>query len=379
MLKITSNRHPAILVLENGMVFHGKAIGKIGSSDGEVIFNTAMTGYQEILTDPSYAEQIINFTCTHIGNVGTNFEDYESRKVWANGIIVRDLSDNYSNWRAKGSFETFLLKHNVIGISEIDTRALTRIIRSHGSLRGRIVSTAIHKEENIESSLLFTESLEENLVAKVSTKKILSYYKTLLSSYHVVVYDFGVKNSSLETLKNLGCHITVVPYNTTLEALMRLEPDGVLLSNGPGDPSSCKEALVVTRGLLKYEIPIFGICLGHQILALACGAKTYKMKYGHHGANHPVLDIASKKVFITSQNHSYAVEEESLPNCLTITHRSLLDSTIQGIKHISKPAFSFQGHPEASPGPHDISHLFEYFLQSIHSRKIQPLCIKKAV
>lgn len=321
----------ATLILQDGTMFSGTAIGARGYAAGEMVFNTAMTGYQEILTDPSYGGQMIVFTCPHLGNVGVNPEDMESHKIWARGMICHSFTRTPSNWRATQSLDAFLKDHNVVGITDIDTRALVHKIRNQGSLHGCIISG----EDPWEG----------------------------ISKYHIVVYDFGVKRSIRTALQNLGCNLTVVPWNTPAEEVLALHPHGIVLSNGPGDPRACTQAIQATKTFLAHNIPIFGICLGHQILALACGATIFKMPFGHRGSNHPVLNVGTQQVHITSQNHGYAVEQSTLPDCLEVTHISLFDQTIQGIRHRSAPAMGLQGHPEASPGPHDMQQMFNAFIE----------------
>jgi carbamoyl-phosphate synthase small subunit len=327
-----------------------------------------MTGYQEILTDPSYCEQIITFTAAHIGNVGTNKEDNESKCVWAAGMILSNLPSYCSNWRNEENFHDFLIRHGVIGIAGVDTRQLTRHIRDYGALRACIMSENINADAVIQ--LAKNASYANKMVQKVSTKKInkLSSNKIIPIDFnqsfhpHVVVVDLGVKESILQKLCLLGCKITLVPHNTLLEVILSLQPDGIVLSNGPGDPQELNHVITLTKKILELNIPIFGICLGCQLLALASGAQTFKMKYGHHGANHPVIDVNSKKIFITSQNHGYAINETTLSDEIEVTHRSLFDNTIQGIQFKEKNAFGFQGHPEGHPGPEDIDILFKNFI-----------------
>jgi carbamoyl-phosphate synthase small subunit len=378
-------KQPAILALEDGSVFSGISIGSQGSTVGEVVFNTAMTGYQEILTDPSYAKQIVTLTYPHIGNVGINSEDKESNKVWAAGLVVRDLPLVFSNWRSEQSLGDYLNENKMVAIAEIDTRRLTRILREKGALNGCIVAgNDISGAEAITKAKIFPGLQGMDLAAEVSTKSIYTWlegswdwpegYKKYSSEqlpWHVVVYDFGVKFSILRMLVDKGCRLTVVPAQTPITKVLELEPDGIFLSNGPGDPAACRYAIEAIQTLSKKEdIPLFGICLGHQLLALGCGAKTIKMKFGHHGANHPVFNLKTKQVFITSQNHGFAVDDKSLPPDLAVMNHSLFDGTLQGIYHTKKPWFGFQGHPEASPGPHDVRTLFNHFLELIqkHSR-----------
>ncbi|ACL29965.1 carbamoyl-phosphate synthase small subunit [Buchnera aphidicola str. Tuc7 (Acyrthosiphon pisum)] len=374
----------AVLVLEDGTKFHGRAIGAKGITVGEVVFNTSITGYQEIITDPSYSHQIVTLTYPHIGNVGTNSNDEESSKIYIKGLIIRDLSLTASNYRNKKSFSSYLKENNIIAISDIDTRKLTRILRTKGSQNGCIIedkkqnySIAYNKAKN------FISLQDLDLAKKVSTKSIYNWDKGSFTFkknnffsinkqkflFHVVVYDFGVKRNILRMLVDRGCYLTVVPAITDPKTVLNLSPDGIFLSNGPGDPRPCDYAIHAIQYFLKTNIPIFGICLGHQLLALASGAKIVKMKFGHHGGNHPVKDIKNNRVIITSQNHSFTVDTENLPNNIEITHSSLFDGTLQGLSLTNKSAFSFQGHPEASPGPHDASYLFDYFIKLIVSQK----------
>lgn len=373
--------HSALLVLEDGSVFNGTAIGAFGVSVGEVVFNTSMTGYQEILTDPSYAEQIITLTYPHIGNTGTNEEDVESTKIWAKGLVIRDLPLLASNFRNQQSLSEYLKAHNILGIADIDTRRLTRILRDKGAQNGCIMACStpdelpINEIEALAKAKAFAGLKGMDLAKEVSTKEQyewLSSTWTLTEGYqthpqnmpfHVVAYDFGAKHNILRMLVERGCRLTVVPAQTSAEAVLALKPDGVFLSNGPGDPEPCDYAVAAIQTLLELNIPIFGICLGHQLLALASGALTMKMKFGHHGANHPVKDIKGERVMITSQNHGFAVDESSLPANLEVTHVSLFDQSLQGIHRTDKPAFSFQGHPEASPGPTDAAPLFDHFVE----------------
>lgn len=354
---------PAILALADGSTFSGISVGVTGQTVGEVVFNTSMTGYQEIITDPSYAKQIITFTYPHIGNVGVNPEDMESDKIWASGLIIKELSPIVSNWRAQMSLPEFLKQHNIIGIAGIDTRQLTRLLRDKGAQNGCIMAGNCNPEIAIKAAQDFEGLINQDLAQVVSTKEIKTWGQPTNPKHHVVVYDFGVKRNILQLLIDRGCRLTLVPAKTPACEILKLNPDGVMLSNGPGDPAACDYAITNIKVLLEENIPTFGICLGFQLMALACGAQTIKMKFGHHGANHPVQDLATKVVAITSQNHGFAVAEASVPDCLEITHRALFDNTIQGIKHKDKPAFAFQGHPEASPGPHDIGYLFDKFIK----------------
>ena len=345
-------------------MFPGTAMGATGYAAGEMVFNTAMTGYQEILTDPSYGGQMIVFTCPHMGNVGVNPEDMESHKIWARGMICHRFTHKPSNWRAKQSLDAFLKDHNVVGITDIDTRALVHKIRNQGAMYGCIISDDLPLDKTREQALVLMQNEKQNTIDLMQTVSTKSQY-TIVSAqpkYHLVAYDFGVKRSILTALQNLGCNLTVVPWNTPAEEVLALRPHGIVLSNGPGDPRACTQAIQATKTFLEHRIPIFGICLGHQILALACGATIFKMPFGHRGSNHPVLNVDTRQVHITSQNHGYAVEKSTLPDCLEVTHVSLFDQTIQGIRHRSAPAMGLQGHPEASPGPHDMQQMFNIYL-----------------
>ena len=372
---------PAILVLADGTKFRGFSIGSTGSSTGEVVFNTSMTGYQEILTDPSYSEQLITFTYPHIGNTGINLEDNESDQVHAKGIIIRDLSLIHSNFRSNLSLSDFLKQKNIIGIAGIDTRSLTKHLREFGSQSGCIIAGDINEEKAHQDAKNYGGLVGLDLAQVVTTKSPYvfqegewslgkGFQKNLKEKYHVVAYDFGIKRNILRMLVSRGCKVTVMPAKTSFEEILKLKPDGIFLSNGPGDPEPCKYAINNIKVLLKKNIPIFGICLGHQLLALASGSKTIKMKFGHHGANHPVYDQETRKVLITSQNHGFAVDSSSLSKNLKITHLSNFDKTLQGIERIDVPAFGFQGHPEASPGPSDVGYLFDKFIKMIDIRKV---------
>lgn len=363
---------PAILVLADGTVYEGISVGATGECVGELVFNTSLTGYQEMLTDPSYARQIITLTTAHVGNTGCTHEDMESNKVWASGLVMRNNSINYSNYRAEQSFSKWLQKNGVVAIAEIDTRDLTLKLRDHGAI-GACISTDITNIEHVLAKAKAFSGLHNmDLAVEVSRKTIERWHEGLGQwgrnsrplQFHVVVYDFGVKHNILRILYDKGCHLTLVPAQTSAAEVLAMEPDGVFLSNGPGDPQACEYAVRAAQEFLERNIPMFGICLGFQILALACGGVTKKMKFGHHGANHPVIETEGKKrVFITSQNHGFAVDEDTLPPCLAVTHRSLFDGTLQGIRHKEKPALGFQGHPEASPGPHDIETIFNEFIK----------------
>lgn len=370
MLSLTS---PGVLVLADGTVFTGISVGKLGFTCGEVIFNTAQTGYQEILTDPSYAKQILVFTQPHIGNVGVNFADMESHHAHVQGLIMRSFSHVTSNWRAQDSLSNFLQKENVIALSEVDTRALTLHLRQFGSQAGCIMTKNIDYQVAHEKAKKFAGLLGKDLVKNVTTKYIYSWEDKQVKekkkdlSFHVVVYDFGVKHSILRCLADKGCFITVVPATTSVDEVLALNPHGVVLSNGPGDPVACQYAIEATKIFLKHKLPIMGICFGHQILALASGASIKKMMFGHHGSNHPILSLQDGSVAISSQNHGFVVADESLPPCLAVTHRSLFDNSIAGLKRVDVPAFGFQGHPEANPGPCELSHLFDRFINSFES------------
>jgi carbamoyl-phosphate synthase small subunit len=371
----------ALLVLEDGSVFKGTAIGASGISVGEVVFNTSITGYQEILTDPSYAEQIVTLTYPHIGNTGINSEDCESNKIWAKGLVIRDLPLLASNFRSEKSLSEYLEENNILGIADIDTRRLTRILRDKGAQNGCIIASntldniLLDESAALAKAQAFAGLKGMDLAKEVTCDEAYQWtdgswvlgegFKKGLDNptFHVVAYDFGVKSNILRMLADRDCRITVVPAKTTADEVLALKPNGVFLSNGPGDPEPCDYAITAIKQLLETNIPIFGICLGHQLLALASGAKTSKMKFGHHGANHPVKDIKGERVMITSQNHGFAVEESGLPNTLEVTHVSLFDKSLQGIHRTDKPAFSFQGHPEASPGPHDAAPLFDHFIE----------------
>jgi carbamoyl-phosphate synthase small subunit len=377
----------ALLVLADGSVFKGAAIGAAGSSVGEVVFNTSMTGYQEILTDPSYAEQIVTLTYPHIGNTGTNPEDVESDKIWAKGLVIRDLPLIASNYRNTASLSDYLKDNNIIGIADIDTRRLTRVLREKGAQNGCImtVESSDDLDAAVKTALAHAKAfagLKGMDLAKVVSCDASTQWTDSVWSledgydnnkadlpYHVVAYDFGAKKNILRMLVARGCKLTIVPAQTSAQEVLDLNPDGVFLSNGPGDPEPCEYAIEATKTFLDKKIPVFGICLGHQILALASGATTEKMKFGHHGANHPVQDMRSKRVMITSQNHGFAVNADSLPSNIEVTHVSLFDQSLQGIALTDRPAFSFQGHPEASPGPQDADTLFDHFIDLIKQAK----------
>jgi carbamoyl-phosphate synthase small subunit len=381
----SDDRRPALLALEDGTLFRGTAIGADGASSGEVVFNTSMTGYQEILTDPSYARQIVTLTYPHIGNVGVNAEDEESSVIWASGLVIRDLPLLASNFRSEKTLDAYLKERNIVGIADIDTRKLTRILREKGAQNGCILAgdslSEADEEEALAQARAFGGLKGLDLAKEVTIDKPYQWkegswqlgegHQTPQSSakFKVVAYDYGVKRNILRMLVDRGCDLTVVPAKTPADEVLAMNPDGIFLSNGPGDPEPCDYAIAAIQSLLKTDIPVFGICLGHQLLALASGAKSMKMKFGHHGGNHPVQDLDSGSVMITAQNHGFAVDEASLPGCLRATHRSLFDGSLQGIHRTDKPAFSFQGHPEASPGPHDAAQLFDHFIELMETRK----------
>ncbi len=375
---------PALLVLEDGSVFSGRSLGVAGVSAGEVVFNTAMTGYQEVLTDPSYHRQLVTLTYPHIGNVGVNAADAESDGVKVAGLIIRDASQVVSNWRAEQSLETYLQAQGIVAIAEIDTRRLTRLLRQKGALRGAIVAGQADPQRapelGREAALAFPGLLGLDLAREVSASAAYIWEEPTASfdadreapasgRFHVVAYDFGIKRNILRLLVDAGCRVTVVPATTTAAEVLAMAPDGVFLSNGPGDPEPCDYAIAAIRTFLERGVPLFGICLGHQLLGLASGARTVKMKFGHHGANHPVMDLDSRRVLITSQNHGFALDEDSLPDQLRATHRSLFDGTLQGVMRTDRPAFGFQGHPEASPGPHDLRPLFTRFTEMMERQR----------
>ena len=370
-------RHPAVLALQDGSLFRGTSIGADGLSAGEVVFNTAITGYQEILTDPSYCRQIVTLTYPHIGNVGVNPQDEESDRIYASGLVVRDVPPVHSNFRASGDLKAYLEDRGVVAIAGIDTRRLTRILREKGAQNGCIAAGENASAENaLAEARAFPGLMGMDLAREVSVDRAYQWDEgswSLTAGYRkadadaarfkVVAYDFGIKRNILRMLTDRGCRVTVVPAKTPAKKVMAMKPDGVFLSNGPGDPEPCDYAVRAIRALLDGEMPLFGICLGHQLLGLAGGARTSKMKFGHHGANHPVKDLESGQVLITSQNHGFAVDEDTLPNNIRATHRSLFDGSLQGIRWVDRPVFGFQGHPEASPGPHDIGGLFDHFVE----------------
>ena len=387
MLSSLKGKHPhALLALADGSVFIGESIGAPGQTVGEVVFNTAMTGYQEILTDPSYCQQIVTLTYPHIGNYGINVEDVESLKVFAAGLIIKDLPLLESNFRSTQTLSQYLQTENCVAIASIDTRKLTRLLRTKGAQNGAIVAlkageevTQVHVDKALAAAKAAPSMAGLDLAKVVSVSEKYAFTQTewkLGSGYgeqtapqfHVVAYDFGVKKNILRMLAERGCKVTVVPAQTSAKDVLALKPSGVFLSNGPGDPEPCDYAIAATREIIEAGVPTFGICLGHQIMALASGAKTFKMKFGHHGANHPVKDLDNGRVSITSQNHGFAVDEKSLPANLRPTHISLFDNTLQGLARTDQPAFCFQGHPEASPGPHDISYLFDRFIKMMGAK-----------
>jgi len=371
----------ALLALEDGSLFYGISIGHISNSVGEVVFNTAMTGYQEILSDPSYAQQMVTLTYPHIGNTGVTDEDQEARGVFATGLIIRDLPLLASNWRKEISLPEYLEKHAVTGIAEIDTRKLTRILRDKGAQNGCIMvadkNDHIDESEALAKAQSFPGLKGMDLAKEVTISEQYEWYEgcwdltngyqpvTVEAKYHVVAYDFGIKQNILRMLVDRGCRITVVPAKTSAEDVLAMRPDGVFLSNGPGDPEPCDYAIDAIKTLLESKIPLFGICLGHQLLGLASGAQSLKMKFGHHGANHPVQNLSDKTVMISSQNHGFAIDEQSLPENMVATHRSLFDGSLQGFMRTDCPAYSFQGHPEASPGPHDVAPVFDQFIENM--------------
>ena len=368
---------PACLVLADGQTFEGFSVGAPGTSAGELVFNTGMTGYQEILTDPSYAHQLVMLTTAHVGNTGCNQEDMESSRVWAEGLVLQNDISLSSNYRAELSLPDFLKKHRVVAIAGVDTRALTHYLREKGAVSACITTETDALPDALARAKAYPGLSGVNLASVVSRKTIERWHvgrgdwaeERLPPKRHVVVYDFGVKHSILKRLHDKGCYLTLVPADTKPEDVLALNPHGVLLSNGPGDPAACSEAIAATKALLKQKVPLFGICLGFQILALACGAKALKMKFGHHGVNHPVAALNdTTRVLITSQNHGFAIEEASLPKTLAVTHRSLFDNSLQGIMHKHQHAFGFQGHPEAGPGPHDAACIFDPFIQHMREQ-----------
>ena len=381
---MTLHHEPAVLVLADGSIFHGASIGAVGHSVGEVVFNTAMTGYQEILTDPSYCGQIVTLTYPHIGNTGINKEDVESHRIFAAGLVIRDLPRLLSNFRSEHDLSSYLRAGEVVGIADIDTRRLTRILREKGAQSGCIMAGKIDLDAALTHARGFPGLAGMDLAKVVSCNKPFEWregvwelgvgFKAIIDGVawghaplHVVAYDYGVKNNILRMLAERGCRLTVVPAQTPASSVLSLKPDGVFLSNGPGDPEPCDYAIKAIQEIVATNTPTFGICLGHQLLGLASGAKTIKMKFGHHGANHPVQDLGTKRVFITSQNHGFAVDEKTLPGNVRPTHRSLFDGSLQGLERTDVPAFSFQGHPEASPGPHEVGYLFDRFVKMMEA------------
>ncbi len=373
---------PAYLVLEDGTIFQGIAIGAAGITEGEVVFNTSLTGYQEILTDPSYSKQIVTLTYPHIGNVGANQEDWESKQLYCAGLVIRDLPVATSNWRCEQSLQDYLLAHNIVAIANIDTRSLTRRLREKGALNGVIATGEVNTNELVTQAKQFAGLKGMDLAKQVSTDKAYAWREGTWSikqgynqsiaqqkPYKVIALDYGVKHNILRILTDLGCELQVLPAQTSFAQLSELNPEGVFLSNGPGDPEPCDYAIAMIKEVIAAKLPTFGICLGHQLFGLACGANTVKMKFGHHGANHPVKDLHTGRVMISSQNHGFAVDEQSLPDVLIPTHRSLFDGSLQGIRHRDVPAYSFQGHPEASPGPHDVRELFQPFIDAMRARR----------
>ena len=372
---------PAILALQDGTIFRGRSIGVDGISAGEVVFNTAMTGYQEILTDPSYCQQLVTLTYPHIGNTGVNEEDEEATKIHASGLVIRDLPLLASNWRSQGSLQDYLESRAVVAISDIDTRKLTRLLRDKGAQSGAIMAgDQISDDVAVKAAQEFGGLAGCDLAQVVTTSETYSWTQSIWSleagygeisdtPYHVVAYDYGIKKNILCMLADRGARVSVVSAKTPADEVMAMKPDGVFLSNGPGDPEPCDYAIKAITEILQTNIPVFGICLGHQLLALASGARTIKMKFGHHGANHPVQDLSTGVVMITSQNHGFAVDESSLPEFLKATHRSLFDGSLQAVERTDKAAFSFQGHPEASPGPHDVAPMFDRFFELIAAHK----------
>ena len=376
--------HTALLALEDGSLFYGQSIGADGRTEGEVVFNTAMTGYQEILTDPSYHRQIVTLTYPHIGNTGVNCEDEESARIHAGGLVIRRLPQRYSNWRAQGSLPEYLQAQQLVAIAGIDTRRLTRLLRDKGAQNGCIIAGGSpDADQAVAAARAFPGLKGASLAHLVSTDSAYDWDAGTWSRepgpagqsprgerrWRVIAYDYGIKRNILRILADLGCRLTVVPAQTPAREVLAEKPHGIFLSNGPGDPDACDYAIDAIRELLPARVPLFGICLGHQLLGLAAGARTVKMKFGHHGANHPVQDLDTGRVMISSQNHGFAVDEESLPAELRATHRSLFDGSLQGVHHRSLPAFGFQGHPEASPGPHDLRPLFKHFIELMEEAK----------
>ena len=377
-----SARTPAILVLKDGTVFRGTSIGADGLTTGEVVFNTAITGYQEILTDPSYCRQIVTLTYPHIGNYGINPEDVESKKICAAGLVIRSLPVRASNWRQTWTLPEYLQRESVVAIADIDTRKLTRILRDQGAQDGCIMAGRVDEKAALEAARAFPGIVGMDLAKEVTIQKPYEWQESTWAlgqgyrhmpqpRFHIVAYDYGVKHNILRKLAERGCKVTVVPATMRAEDVLAMKPDGVFLSNGPGDPEPCDYAVESIRKLMEKSVPLFGICLGHQLMALASGARTMKMKFGHHGANHPVQDVDTGHVSITSQNHGFAVDTSTLPSNVRVTHVSLFDGSLQGFARTDKPAFCFQGHPEASPGPHDVDYLFDRFVKLVEENKEQ--------
>ena len=375
-----SARTPAILVLKDGTVFRGTSIGADGLATGEVVFNTAITGYQEILTDPSYSRQIVTLTYPHIGNYGVNPEDVESKKIHAAGLVIRSLPVRASNWRKTWTLSEYLQRENIVAIAGIDTRKLTRILRDKGAQDGCIMAGNVNDQEALDAARKFPGLVGMDLAKVVSCDQPYNWEESTWAlgegyrhmsepRFHIVAYDYGIKHNILRKLAERGCRVTVVPAQTKADEVLAMKPDGVFLSNGPGDPAPCDYAIESIRKLMDRGVPMFGICLGHQLMALASGAHTMKMKFGHHGANHPVQDVDTGHVMITSQNHGFAVDTSTLPSNVRVTHVSLFDGSLQGFMRTDKPAFCFQGHPEASPGPHDVDYLFDRFVKLVEENK----------
>ncbi|MBL8539938.1 MAG: glutamine-hydrolyzing carbamoyl-phosphate synthase small subunit [Betaproteobacteria bacterium] len=382
------SRPPAILALADGTIFRGAAIGAAGETVGEVVFNTAITGYQEILTDPSYCRQIVTLTYPHIGNTGVNDEDVESHRIFAAGLVVRDVPPRASNFRMTGTLDAYLEREGVVAIADIDTRRLTRILRERGAQSGCIMAGASDAEKAVALARGFPGLAGMDLARVVSCTRAFAWsegewalgrgFAQPALRHHVVAYDYGIKSNILRKLASRGCRVTVVPAQTPAEQVIEMRPDGVFLSNGPGDPEPCDYAIRAIRRFLDLRLPLFGICLGHQLLALAAGGRTLKMKFGHHGANHPVQDVESGRVLITSQNHGFAVDAATLPANTKVTHVSLFDGSLQGFRFVDRPAFCFQGHPEASPGPHDVDYLFDRFVEDLDAAAVAARAVRSA-
>ncbi len=359
----------AILVLEDGRTFHGKSFGADGECFGEMVFNTSMSGYQEILTDPSYAGQIVAMTYPLIGNYGVNEEDTESRRPWVEGFVVREASRAASNWRSTETLDSYLKRHKIVGIERIDTRALVRHIRDKGAMRAAISSIDLNEESLLQKVLASPEMNNRELASAVTIEKTFDYPAETEQKFHVVAYDFGVKTNSLREFAKMGCKITVVPAETSAQEVLNLQPDGIFLSNGPGDPAAMKTVVAEIKKLIEKDVPMFGICLGHQILGQVFGGETYKMKFGHRGGNQPIMDLTTGKVEIAAHNHGFAVEASSLPETVEITHVNLNDQTVAGLRHKTLPVFSVQYHPESAPGPHDSEYLFRRFIELMDKEK----------